>query len=185
MLPTFSDQITINVTFTNLIAAAAIVVVIFSVLGFYIFKLTRRINLLTPKFGFGGKKIVAVALLAFLAGALPFTAVLVLRSTEIRRQAREVREVDLSIQIIERTDLGAVVGFSSVPFENGIAWYQEDYKAVWEIEGPTSFSVIEEGLNKSNPSYFVKTLDRGEYKVSVNVTAKDFDVKEEDVFVIE
>ena len=185
MLPNLSDRITVNFSTTNLIIVGGIVLVIFAFLILYIVRLNKRVTLLTPSYGFGGKKIIAVALVAFLAGVLPFTSMLISRSTEIRRQAKEVHEVEISTQIIEQIESGTVVGFSVVPFENGIAWYQDNYEALWEVDGPSGFTFLEQMLSKHGPSYFLKTLIAGEYTVTVHVTAENFDVQNTIEIVIE
>lgn len=171
-----SDQITISLSTSGLIVTASVIMVVVMGLFYYVWTLNRKVEKLTPKFGFAGKKIVAIAFVAFLAGAAPMITLLTLRSTEIRRQAKEVQDTIVNAHVLERVDEKVVVGFAVVPMENGIAWVGESYDVVWEVTGPTNFTFLEQGVTKEYPSYIIRELTPGEYKVEVKVSGEGFEV---------
>lgn len=180
-----SDQITVNLSLTSLLAVLAIVAVVLVSIFVYIYRLNRRVKLLTPKFGFAGKNIIAVILIAFLAGAAPLLTLVSLKSTEIRRQAREIQDIVVSTQILEKVDDKIIVGFGAVPLENGIAWEKDSYNIMWEVRGPTSFTFLEQEVNKIKPSYFTRSLSSGQYEIYVRMTGEAFSVEKTEIRVFE
>ncbi len=172
-----SSRITISVPFISIIVSVVAVACVLFALFFYVVRLNRKVNILTPKFGFGGKNLSTVAIVAFLAGVVPLVTMLVSNSTEIRRQAADSKLVVLNTQILESSEDEVVVGFSVVPMESGIAWPEENYSAVWEVTGPTSFTFLEQDLDSQNPSYFTRVLATGNYMVKVRVTGDNFEVE--------
>lgn len=172
-----SSQITISVPFVSVIISVVAVVCVFFGLSYYIVRLNRKVNILTPKFGFGGKNLSTVAMIAFLAGVVPLVAMLASNSTEIRRQAADSKLVVLNTQVLEKVEEEIVVGFSVVPMESGIAWAGAKYSAIWEVTGPTSFTFLEQDLDSQNPSYFTRILAPGNYEVKIKVTGDNFEVE--------
>lgn len=180
-----SDQITISLSTTNIVVAVGFVATVLIGLAYYIGTLNKKVRRLSPKFGFAGKKIIAVVAIAFLVGAAPMVTLLALRSTEIRRQAKEEHSVVITSQILKRLDAHVIAGFAAVPMENGIAWAGESYDIVWEVTGPTSFTFLEQGVTKLAPSYIVRELTPGEYKIQVRVTGEGFEIESSEAKVFE
>ena len=180
-----SDQVIINLSTTNLMVAVGFVVVGLMILFYYVWTLNKKVRLLTPKYGFAGKKIVAVAMIAFLAGAAPMITLLALRSTEIRRQAKEEQTVVVTSQILERLDGGVIVGFAVIPMENGIAWGDKSYDVVWEVTGPTGFTFLEQEVNKQSPGYIVREVIPGEYEIQVRVIGEGFEIESTETKILE
>lgn len=172
-----SNQVTISVPFSAIVITVALVVAAFIGVLIYIYNLNKKVGILTPKYGFGGKNITAIVVVTFLAGISPFVAMLISKNAEIRMQAEELQSVVLNTQVLSRTDDQVIVGFSIVPMENGIAWENGTYSAVWEVTGTTSFTFIEQDLTRETPSYFTKALSPGEYTVKVKVTGEGFNLE--------
>jgi hypothetical protein len=177
-----SDQITINLPFISIVIAVSAIVFVTAILIFYIIKLNKKVNLLTPKYGFGGKNIAAVALLAFLVGAAPLFTIIALNTTEIRRYAQEIETVVINANVLDKTESEVTVGFSVVPMENGVAWKEDNYTVVWEVTGPTGFTFLEQDVNRENPSYITRVLSSGNYEVKVKVTGENFEVEDSSNF---
>lgn len=180
-----SENITLNLSFPQLLSIVGIVVVALGALTYYVVRLNVRVKKLTPQYGFAGKKIVNVALIAFVAGAAPLLTLLAMNSTEIRRQAAEVEDVVISASIVEREEGSLVVGFSIVPFENGIAWGEKIYNVTWEVTGPSPFTFIEQEVSKTNPSYITKSVLPGQYEITVHVTGDKFELDKTSIFNLE
>jgi len=173
-----STQVTISVPLLHIVLSIIIVLIFVSGLAYYIIRLNKKVNILTPNFGFGGKNLSTVAIVAFLAGVVPFLLMLSSNTTEIRRQAMAKKTIIFDSQVLNEDGEEFVVAFSVVPVDAGITWANDNYSAVWKVTGPTSFTFIEQNLNSQNPSYFSRILSPGDYEIDILVTGENFEVNE-------
>ena len=158
----------------------AVVLVLLVVVGVTIWLTVSVRDIQKPKFGFGGKPlaIVAAVLLTLL---IPVSVYVTKQRIDTIQHAAELN--DLNLSIFEVSDLGATseVAFSGVPIQDGKAWdegalYQFEWTIVDSETDEVETTFTETDRSSSYPSYFVLTLPKGDYDVTLRVTSTEFDL---------
>lgn len=137
-----------------------------------------------PKFGFGGKPL-AIITTVLLTLLIPVGVYVTKQRVDTIQHASSLNDVTLSIFEISDQEETSEVAFSAVPVHQGKAWGEDmlfDFE--WTITGPQNIAFSEEDRNSTYPSYFVLSLEKGDYSATLRVTAEGFDITRSQEFTI-
>lgn len=125
-----------------------------------------------PKYGFLGKPLMAMVLLAGMFGAILVTYNAVFAPTDSPIvNADKNLTIEIQTQVIVNIDREVIVEFSALPSVEGVLWGEQGDKfdIYWKINGPISSTQIELERSREIPSKFRRTLVKGEYLVEVEI----------------
>ena len=163
----------------------AVAVLLLAILGAMIWTITSIRELKAPKFGFGGKprSIIGIILLAFL---IPASVYVVQQRIDVAQQAASLNDVSMTVFEINDLESTSEVSFSATPIVKGKAWGEnQQFKLAWTITGPETIIYTEEDRGTSYPSYFVDSLKKGTYTVTVRVTGEDLDITKSTILTLD
>lgn len=154
----------------------AVGVLLLIVLGVLVWVIFSFRDLKQPKFGFGGKplNILAILLLAIL---LPTSIFVVQQRVRTAQEAARLNDASLTIFEVSDYETESDVSFSATPIAQGKAWGEDKtFNMTWTITGPEVITYEETNRTSEYPSYFVLSLNKGTYTVSVRLVSEGFDV---------
>jgi len=166
--------------YTLVIAGVVLVAVVFALLS-VVFYLLRKVRVLSRvRYGFGGKPLFSILVLAGITLSIPFTLFASRQTIDYVNYASAEKDVVLELSEKLQSDGNFEVTFMAFPTVDKEVWADHKYDIQWKVEGnQISFEKIEENRSKQNRSFFVKVLPPGEYLVSVNVVSSNFNVTKE------
>ena len=168
---------TVSIPLYTLIIIVVVVFGVISLLVGAIIHLVKKIRFLTKiRYGFGGKPIFSFLVVFGMAITIPLTMYAFFKTVDVINRARAPREVFIEIYSEKKREGVYDVTFMAIPKINNKAWLDKSYTMKWYIEGKVTFEKIEKNRAIDNPSYFVKELPRGTYKIKVLVESDDFSV---------
>lgn len=163
----------------------AVVLILLGVVGATIWLTVSVKDLQKPKFGFGGKPLALIAT-AVLTLLIPLSLYVTKQRIDTIQHASSLNDVTISIFEISDQGDSAQIAFSGVPIQNGQAWGDDNlYQFEWTITGEQDITFTESDRSSDYPSYFVLSLPKGDYEVTLRVTSTKYDITREQEFTAE
>lgn len=129
-----------------------------------------------PKYGFLGKPLMAMVLLAGMFGAIlvTYNATFMPTDDPIVSADKNVT-IEIQTEVIVNIDNEVVVEFKALPSVEGVLWggMNDEFDIYWKINGPITLTQIELDRKRTVPSRFRKTLPKGEYILEVEIFYAD------------
>jgi len=168
-----------NLEFTNSLVIIISVIIGLIIIGLiiYIFHLKKRIHTLkTPKYGFLGKSLYPIMVVALLVGTLYFITTQEPKDV-VTINANKNVTFDIKTDYVSAKDDKIIINLSLDVMLHGENWALEkntdDIDIYWDIIGPTNVSMVEIGMNKSRQSGFDIELFKGEYTIKTTIIYGD------------
>jgi len=170
-----AQQFTFTITGAALLGVALVGIVSLVSIFYVIVKLVSRIrSLQKPKYGFLGKPLYALVLIA-MAGTMTYFSASFSNQPDFQIQASRTVTADIMTELQATQNGTALVTFEAVPYVDGIPYYGDTgvFDILWNISGPNRIDKFEYGKTRADRSGFTESLQSGTYEVRAVVVYED------------
>lgn len=159
-----------------LVAIVLVNIAVFSVLVGIVLRQRNHISLLEdelkPRYGFLGKPIYSLMVVALMLGGFGVTFLVKQNVTDNSVSEEKMLEIKVTADVISTQDNAVKVKFKAIPWVDGVEWGGDQttnvFSFYWSITGPQDVSEFESKISRTNPSGFELTLLPGAYDVRVD-----------------
>ncbi|KXK26219.1 MAG: hypothetical protein TR69_WS6001001214 [candidate division WS6 bacterium OLB20] len=130
-----------------------------------ILRLIHKIRTLqTPKYGFLGKPLYALVLVA-VAGTITYFSYSFSSQPDFQIQASRTVTAEIKTSTVSTNGGMSIVSFEAIPYVNGIPYYGDsgEFDILWNITGPVRIDKFEYGKTRADRSGFSESLQAGSY----------------------
>jgi len=124
-----------------------------------------------PKYGFLGKPIYPVVVVALLLGSIAVINLSLPQNKVVNIRAEKVVEANITGTIIGVSKEKQIIEFKLEPYVDNSVWGSDTdtFDILWNVRGKESFDMFEFEKSRVNISSFSKLLPKGEYEVKATV----------------